>query len=220
MRGPHDRIIRERHWALKAAGSGVSSSRRGGRARRRHDAENGSRVYFGATCGRRHSGRLKLWSPLRRLGLPAGVCSIDCAAYEVFEFVFADATKLPFADASVDAVTISFGLRNVVDPKKALTEMLRVLKPGGVVVICEFSHVRTPVIGSLYRWYLANILPTLSKLLAKNKGAYDYLSESIAAWPKQEVLVQWLIEAGFTEAKYKNSSLGIVAIHSAKKATK
>jgi demethylmenaquinone methyltransferase/2-methoxy-6-polyprenyl-1,4-benzoquinol methylase len=80
--------------------------------------------------------------------------------------------------------------------------------------------VRTPIIGSLNRWYLANILPSLSKLLAKNKGAYDYLSESIAAWPKQEVLVQWLDEAGFTEAKYKNSSLGIVAIHSAKKATK
>jgi demethylmenaquinone methyltransferase/2-methoxy-6-polyprenyl-1,4-benzoquinol methylase len=149
-----------------------------------------------------------------------GMLAVGRKRHPNLEFVFADATKLPFADASVDAVTISFGLRNVVDPKKALTEMLRVLKPGGVVVICEFSHVRTPVIGSLYRWYLANILPTLSKLLAKNKGAYDYLSESIAAWPKQEVLVQWLFDAGFTEAKYKNSSLGIAAIHSAKKATK
>jgi demethylmenaquinone methyltransferase/2-methoxy-6-polyprenyl-1,4-benzoquinol methylase len=72
----------------------------------------------------------------------------------------------------------------------------------------------------MYRWYLANILPTLSKLLAKNKGAYDYLSESIAAWPKQEVLVQWLVEADFKDAKYKNLSFGIVALHSAKKATK
>ena len=149
-----------------------------------------------------------------------GMLAVGRKRHPNLEFVFADATKLPFADASVDAVTISFGLRNVVDPKKALTEMLRVLKPGGVVVICEFSHVRTAVIGNLYRWYLANILPTLSKLLAKNKGAYDYLSESIAAWPKQEVLVQWLVDAGFTEAKYKNSSSGIVAIHSAKKATK
>jgi demethylmenaquinone methyltransferase/2-methoxy-6-polyprenyl-1,4-benzoquinol methylase len=149
-----------------------------------------------------------------------GMLAVGRKRHPNLEFVFADATKLPFADASVDAVTISFGLRNVVDPKKAVAEMFRVLKPGGVVVICEFSHVRTPVIGSLYRWYLANILPTLSKLLAKNKGAYDYLSESIAAWPKQEVLVQWLVDAGFKDAKYKNLNFGIVALHSAKKATK
>jgi demethylmenaquinone methyltransferase/2-methoxy-6-polyprenyl-1,4-benzoquinol methylase len=149
-----------------------------------------------------------------------GMLAVGRTRHPELEFVYADATKLPFGDSSVDAVTISFGLRNVVDPKKALAEMFRVLKPGGVVVICEFSHVRTPVVGSLYRWYLANILPSLSKLLAKNKGAYDYLSESIAAWPKQEVLVQWLVEAGFSDAKFKNSSLGIVAIHSAKKAAK
>jgi demethylmenaquinone methyltransferase/2-methoxy-6-polyprenyl-1,4-benzoquinol methylase len=149
-----------------------------------------------------------------------GMLAVGRARHPELEFVYADATQLPFGDESVDAVTISFGLRNVVDPKKALAEMFRVLKPGGVVVICEFSHVRTPVIGSLYRWYLANVLPTLSKLLAKNKGAYDYLSESIAAWPKQEVLVQWLVDAGFKDATYKNSSFGIVAIHSAKKASK
>lgn len=149
-----------------------------------------------------------------------GMLAVGRTRHPELEFVYADATKLPFGDSSVDAVTISFGLRNVVDPKKALTEMFRVLKPGGVVVICEFSHVRTPVIGSLYRWYLANILPSLSKLLAKNKGAYDYLSESIAAWPKQEVLVQWLVDAGFSDAKFKNLSLGIVAIHSAKKVAK
>jgi len=149
-----------------------------------------------------------------------GMLAVGRTRHPELEFVYADATKLPFGDSTMDAVTISFGLRNVVDPKKALAEMFRVLKPGGVVVICEFSHVRTPVIGSLYRWYLANILPPLSKLLAKNKGAYDYLSESIAAWPKQEVLVQWLTSAGFSDAKFKNSSLGIVAIHSAKKAAK
>lgn len=149
-----------------------------------------------------------------------GMLAVGRKRHPELEFVFADATQLPFEDNSMDAVTISFGLRNVVDPKEALAEMLRVLKPGGVVVICEFSHVRTPVIGSLYRWYLANVLPTLSKLLAKNKGAYDYLSESIANWPKQEVLVQWLVEIGFTQATYKNSSFGIVAIHSAKKVSK
>ena len=149
-----------------------------------------------------------------------GMLAVGRKRHPELEFVYADATKLPFKDASVDAVTISFGLRNVVDPKKALAEMLRVLKPSGVVVICEFSHVRTPVIGSLYRWYLKSILPTLSKLVARNNGAYDYLAESIAAWPKQEVLVDWLSEAGFTNAKYKNQSLGIVALHTAQKEAK
>jgi len=149
-----------------------------------------------------------------------GMLAVGRKRHPELEFVFADATKLPFKDASVDAVTISFGLRNVVDPKKALAEMLRVLKPSGVVVICEFSHVRTPVIGSLYRWYLKSILPRLSKLVARNKGAYDYLAESIAAWPKQEVLVDWLSEAGFTNAEYKNLSLGIVALHTAQKEAK
>ena len=149
-----------------------------------------------------------------------GMLAVGRKRHPELEFVFADATKLPFKDESVDAVTISFGLRNVVDPKKALKEMLRVLKPSGLLVICEFSHLRTPVIGSLYRWYLKRILPTLSKLVARNKGAYDYLAESIAAWPEQEVLVDWLTEAGFSNATYKNLSLGIVALHTAQKATK
>jgi demethylmenaquinone methyltransferase/2-methoxy-6-polyprenyl-1,4-benzoquinol methylase len=149
-----------------------------------------------------------------------GMLAVGRKRHPELEFVFADATALPFKDASVDAVTISFGLRNVVDPKKALSEMLRVLKPNGVVVICEFSHLGTPVIGALYRFYLKSILPTLSKLVTRNKGAYNYLAESIAAWPKQEVLVDWLTEAGFSNAKYKNLSLGIIAIHTAKKAAK
>ena len=149
-----------------------------------------------------------------------GMLSVGRKRHPQLEFVFADATALPFKDASVDAVTISFGLRNVVDPKKALSEMLRVLKPNGVVVICEFSHLSTPVVGALYRFYLKSILPTLSKAVTRNKGAYNYLAESIAAWPKQEVLVDWLVEAGFSNAKYKNLSLGIVAIHTAQKVAK
>jgi demethylmenaquinone methyltransferase/2-methoxy-6-polyprenyl-1,4-benzoquinol methylase len=149
-----------------------------------------------------------------------GMLAVGRKRHPELEFVYADATALPFKSESVDAVTISFGLRNVVDPNKALTEMLRVLKSGGVVVICEFSHLRAPVIGGLYRWYLRNVLPKLSKVLAKNKGAYDYLAESIEAWPKQEVLVDWLTKAGFVSASYKNLSLGIVALHTAKKAAK
>lgn len=146
-----------------------------------------------------------------------GMLEVGKRRHPELEFVFADATNLPFEDQSVDAVTISFGLRNVEKPKKALTEMQRVLKPGGKVVICEFSRVTVPVIRNLYGFYLKRILPRLSKLLAKNSAAYEYLADSILAWPNQKELVGWLTEAGFVEARYKNASLGVVAIHSARK---
>ena len=107
--------------------------------------------------------------------------------YPELEFVFADAMKLPFSDNEFDVVTMSFGLRNVSDRKVALKEFLRVLKPSGRLVICEFSHVPGPL-GVLYRFYLKNILPKISKLMSKNPAAYDYLSESIMAWPKQAEL--------------------------------
>ncbi len=147
-----------------------------------------------------------------------GMLEVGRRRHPELEFVFADAMKLPFADNSVDAVTISFGLRNVEKPKVAIKEMLRVLAPGGKLVICEFSRVSVPVIRSLYEFYLKRILPRLSKLLAKNSGAYDYLADSILAWPNQKELVSWLDQAGFVETNYKNASLGVVAIHSARKA--
>lgn len=147
-----------------------------------------------------------------------GMLEVGRRRHPELEFVFADAMKLPFADNSVDAVTISFGLRNVEKPKVAIKEMLRVLAPGGKLVICEFSRVSVPVIRSLYEFYLKRILPRLSKLLAKNSGAYDYLADSILAWPNQKELVSWLDQAGFVDTCYKNASLGVVAIHSARKA--
>lgn len=147
-----------------------------------------------------------------------GMLEVGRRRHPELEFVFADAMKLPFADNSVDAVTISFGLRNVEKPKVAIKEMLRVLAPGGKLVICEFSRVSVPVIRSLYEFYLKRILPRLSKLLAKNSGAYDYLADSILAWPNQKELVSWLDQVGFVETSYKNASLGVVAIHSARKA--
>ena len=149
-----------------------------------------------------------------------GMLEVGKKRHPELEFVFADATKLPFESNSVDTVTISFGLRNVQQPKLALAEMLRVLKPGGKVVICEFSKVSTPVIKQFYGFYLKKILPRLSSLLAKNQGAYEYLSESIMAWPSQQELVAWLTEAGFQQATYQNASFGVVAIHSARKAAK
>lgn len=131
----------------------------------------------------------------------------------LLDFVQADATALPFADDEFDAVTISFGLRNVVEPKKALAEFLRVTRPGGRVVICEFS---TPPFGPLragYFAYLNRVMPTIAKLASSNAQAYDYLGESIAAWPNQEELSAWLRETGYTSVAYRNLSFGIVALH-------
>ncbi|MEK9907521.1 MAG: bifunctional demethylmenaquinone methyltransferase/2-methoxy-6-polyprenyl-1,4-benzoquinol methylase UbiE [Aquiluna sp.] len=132
--------------------------------------------------------------------------------YPQLEFVFADAMKLPFEDASFDVVTMSFGLRNVADHKVALKEFFRVLKPTGRLVICEFSHV-SGFLGRLYRWYLRNVLPVVAKLVSSNPQAYSYLSESIEAWPRQPELRDDITAAGFDSASYRNLTFGIVAIH-------
>ncbi|HEY7853941.1 MAG TPA: bifunctional demethylmenaquinone methyltransferase/2-methoxy-6-polyprenyl-1,4-benzoquinol methylase UbiE [Aquiluna sp.] len=137
--------------------------------------------------------------------------------YPELEFVFADAMKLPFSDNEFDVVTMSFGLRNVSDRKVALKEFLRVLKPSGRLVICEFSHVPGPL-GVLYRFYLKNILPKISKLMSKNPAAYDYLSESIMAWPKQEELKKDIEDAGFSKSSWKGLTFGVVALHEGVKA--
>jgi demethylmenaquinone methyltransferase/2-methoxy-6-polyprenyl-1,4-benzoquinol methylase len=130
------------------------------------------------------------------------------------EFVFADAAELPFSDKEFDTVTISFGIRNVEKTEVALAEMLRVLKPGGKLVICEFSRIPNKLMHSLYRFYLRKILPTLSALVSKTPEAYSYLAESIDAWPSQQELVKIIEAAGFESVSYLNQTFGIVAIHS------
>ena len=129
------------------------------------------------------------------------------------QFVEADATKLPFEDDEFDATTISFGLRNVVEPKKAIAEMFRVTKPGGSIVICEFSTPPNPVMKGLYDFYLKRITPLLVKFSSSNPDAYDYLNDSIKAWPAQAELASWMRGAGWTEVKYRNLTGGIVALH-------
>ena len=141
-----------------------------------------------------------------------GMLEVGKKKYPKLEFVFADAMKLPFKDQEFDVVTMSFGLRNVQDHKVALGEFLRVLKPGGRLVICEFSHVPGPL-GVLYRFYLKYFLPKISALFSKSPEAYDYLAESIEAWPKQKDLAQDIANVGFSQVGYKNLSLGIVALH-------
>ena len=128
------------------------------------------------------------------------------------EFVVADGMALPFADDEFDAVTISFGLRNIVEPQTALAELYRVTKPGGRIVICEFPTPIKPL-RSIYSWYLENVMPTLAKAVSSNVDAYDYLFESIESWPDLKTLASWLRAAGFRNVGYRNLTAGIVALH-------
>jgi demethylmenaquinone methyltransferase/2-methoxy-6-polyprenyl-1,4-benzoquinol methylase len=136
------------------------------------------------------------------------------------EFVFADATNLPFAANEFDATTISFGLRNVVNVEKALREMFRVTKPGGRVVICEFSRVQNRLMRPIYEFYLKRLLPVFSRMAGQKPEAYDYLAESILAWPSQKKLAKKILSAGFEKVVYKNLVFGVVAIHVARKPKK
>lgn len=132
-------------------------------------------------------------------------------------FVQADATALPFEDDEFDAVTMSYALRNVQDPKKAIAELFRVTKPGGRMVINEFSTPPNPLFRGLYRFYNAQVLPRVARVAGTNADAYDYLNESIADWPDQRTLASWIREAGWTSVEYRNLSFGIVALHRARK---
>ncbi len=128
-------------------------------------------------------------------------------------FTAGDATKLPFADAVFDAVTISFGLRNVQDTDLALRELYRVTKPGGRIVICEFSHPTWAPFRTVYEEYLMRALPPTARALSSNPEAYVYLAESIRAWPDQPALAARLKGAGWSKVAWRNLTGGIVALH-------
>ena len=131
--------------------------------------------------------------------------------------VGADATKLPFADESFDAVTISFGLRNVVDHSAGLREMARVTRPGGRLVVCEFSTPVVPVFSFVYKEYLMRALPRVATAVSSNPEAYVYLAESIRAWPEQADLARRIEAAGWSNVRWRNLTGGIVALHAATK---
>lgn len=129
------------------------------------------------------------------------------------EYVLANAEALPLQDNSVDLITMAFGLRNVTHQDKALSEMARVLKPGGRVLILEFSHPTSKAFNKLYDWYSFTFLPKMGKLIAQDSDSYQYLAESIRMMPDQYTLQGMFEEAGLERCEFQNLSNGIVAIH-------
>jgi len=129
------------------------------------------------------------------------------------EFVEANAEELPFIDNQFDLITIAFGLRNVTDKQKALASMYRVLKPGGRLLVLEFSQVTVPLLKQFYDFYSFKALPLMGKWVANDEDSYRYLAESIRMHPNQETLRDMMIEAGFERCDYHNLSGGIVAVH-------
>lgn len=137
--------------------------------------------------------------------------------YPELNFVYGDAHDLPFEDNYFDAVTISYGLRNIADTEKALSEMLRVTKPGGRIVVAEFSTPTVTPIKQAYKQFLPRVIPALGYIVSPNPTAYAYLAESIAAWPNQEDLGAKFVNVGWKNVEYRNLTGGIVAVHRATK---
>ena len=138
---------------------------------------------------------------------------IDKGALSNIDVVQADAQFLPFEDNSIDCITIAFGLRNVTDKVKALRSMHRVLKPGGRVLVLEFSKPTSPLLSKVYDAYSFSALPAMGKLITDDADSYRYLAESIRKHPDQESLLEMVEDAGFVDCRYHNMTGGIVAVH-------
>lgn len=134
------------------------------------------------------------------------------------EWVVADALRLPLPDASVDAVTIAFGLRNLGDTQAGLAELRRVVRPGGQLAVLEFSRPTARAFAHVYRRYLLGVLPSVARVLTSDPTAYGYLARSILAWPDQRALARQLADAGWQRVRWRNLSGGIVALHHAQRA--
>ncbi len=162
--------------------------------------------------------------PVRRAGADVVACDFSLGMLHVgrrrlpqLAFVAGDALSLPFADGSFDAVMISFGLRNVADVDAALGEMLRVTRPGGRLVVCEFSAPTWGPVRTAYVEYLMRVLPAIARRVSSNPDAYVYLAESIRAWPDQRALAARIRAAGWTDVAWRNLTGGIVALHRARR---
>ena len=142
-----------------------------------------------------------------------GMLQVGKRRQAALPFVAGDGMHLPFRDASFDAATISFGLRNIHDRMAGLREIRRVVRPGGRLVVCEFSHPTWAPFRTVYTEYLMKALPSIAERTSSNPDAYVYLAESIRAWPDQAALAQDLLECGWTSVQWRNLSGGIVALH-------
>jgi demethylmenaquinone methyltransferase/2-methoxy-6-polyprenyl-1,4-benzoquinol methylase len=132
-------------------------------------------------------------------------------------FVAGDAMRLPFGGGVFDAVTMSFGLRNVADAGQVLAELLRVTRPGGRLVICEFSHLPVRAMDALLDRYLRRALPAVAARISANPAAYEYLAESISDWPAQAELAALIRQAGWSAVRWRNLTFGIAALHAARR---
>lgn len=130
------------------------------------------------------------------------------------DWVVGDAMALPFAANTFDVYTISFGIRNVTRPQEALNEAFRVLKPGGRLMVLEFSQLPNPAMQKAYDLYSFNVIPRMGQMIAGDRDSYQYLVESIRNFPDQDTFLDMVRAAGFEQAKYRNLSLGIAALHS------
>jgi len=182
------------------------------------DPQPGERVLdIAAGTGTSSIALAKTGASVVALDFSAGMVAEGRRRHPELEFVEADAENLPFDDNCFDVVTISFGLRNVNEPRVALAEMYRVLKPGGRLVICEFSKPPRALLRASYWTYLRYIMPTVVGATSSNPEAYTYLAESIKAWPDQIELSRWIRGAGFTRVAYRNLTAGVVAMHRGRK---
>lgn len=161
-------------------------------------------------------------APIQKRGAVVIPCDFSLGMLKVgkkrlphLPFVAGDGLNLPFADNSFDAVTISFGLRNLHDTERGLSELLRVTKPGGKLVICEFSQPTFSLFRKIYLEYLIKALPKIARKTSSNPAAYEYLAESIVSWPAQQPLAKIIEKAQWTNVTWRNLTGGIVAVHSA-----
>ncbi|WP_299968498.1 bifunctional demethylmenaquinone methyltransferase/2-methoxy-6-polyprenyl-1,4-benzoquinol methylase UbiE [uncultured Roseobacter sp.] len=162
-------------------------------------------------AGAAHATVLDLTEPM----LTEGRARAEAAQMgDSLDWIVGDAMALPFDDASFDVYTISFGIRNVTRPQEALAEAYRVLKPGGRLMVLEFSQLPNPAMQRAYDLYSFNVIPRMGQIIAKDRDSYQYLVESIRNFPDQETFLGMIRSAGFGNAKYRNLTMGVACLHS------
>jgi demethylmenaquinone methyltransferase/2-methoxy-6-polyprenyl-1,4-benzoquinol methylase len=162
-------------------------------------------------AGEGHATVLDLTAPMLEEGRKRAEAS---RKEQMLDWVVGDAMSLPFPDASFDVYTISFGIRNVTRPQKALDEAFRVLRPGGRLMVLEFSQLPNPLMQRLYDLYSFNVIPQMGQVIAGDRASYQYLVESIRKFPDQDTFLGMVRAAGFENARYRNLSMGIACLHS------